>query len=107
MAKKRKLPPRIKHFFDVFCLNANKSRLHPFDYMRFNAFVTACHMGKSRLTDFDLIELLENEGFNREKAEYLADLYNSERDLMKSKYRKVVTLWRHEEHSLFYLYRGI
>ena len=102
--KSKTLPPRIKYFFDQFCLVANKRSLHPSDLRRFNTFITACHLGHSKLSDHELIGILEKEGFDWEEALYLADLYNRGRDLVKESHKKAVLLWKYKDFVIRHLY---
>lgn len=102
--KSKTLPPRIKYFFDQFCLAAKKSCLHPLDLRRFNTFIIACHLGRSKLSSYEIIGLLENEGFDQERALYLADLYNQGRDLVKKSHKKAVLLWKYKDFIIRHLY---
>lgn len=100
-----KFPPRIKYFFEQFCNAANKALLHPFDDIRFNAFITACHIGKSKLNSWDVARLLENEGFDNDHAESLGQRYRDGRELLKKNYNSAVLWWKEPEISARYLYR--
>lgn len=100
-----KLHPRAKSFFEDFCVNANKRTSNPFDDIRFNAFITACHIGRSPLTEWHVEQMLIAEGFDAEYARALAIQYAEGRELLKPKYRRAVHSWKNPEYRAMILFR--
>ena len=79
------LSPTVRESFVRFINAANKKSLHPFDWKRFYKFVRICHSRRARQTPSDIRTMLIRGHFTREKADYLADLYEHGRGLLDTR----------------------
>ena len=57
-ALKIKVPERTNYFLMQFVNSANKQTLHSLDWKKFYHFIHAAHVGQTRLTRSELIEIL-------------------------------------------------
>ncbi len=83
--KERALPPETLKRLTSFVMCANKRSLHPNDWQRFYRFVAFCHEHRIRLSEARLRLILSREGFCKEKAGYLADIYFHCREILTIK----------------------
>lgn len=81
----KKLPVCTKYFFDQFINAANTQVFHPLDWRRFYDFIYAAHKWRVKLSEGQLVTLLEDAGFDSEKAEEVAFVYEHGRSLLKRK----------------------
>lgn len=86
-----KLPAKAQQVFARFVGCANKRALHPRDWHRFYDFIWHCHGRRLKLGDDDVKRLLVTAGFRKDKARYIADVYEHGRELLRSRYA-----WRYE-----------
>jgi len=80
-----KVPERTNYFLMQFINSANKQALHSLDWIKFYHFIHAAHVGQTRLTRSELIEILSEQGFISEKANSLSDVYEHGRSLLANK----------------------
>lgn len=77
------LPPRANKFFNEFVVLANKNGLHPYDWERFYRFIYICSPRNIKLTRDDVKRLLILSGFSIQYADYLSDIFEHGRDLLR------------------------
>ena len=82
MTRSIKLPPRTNFYFQRFLSDANKSILHPLDWQRFDHFIWAAHVGRTKLYEYELSVLLYQNGFSKDYAEKIASVYEHGRSLL-------------------------
>jgi hypothetical protein len=82
-ALRPKLPKRTKYFFDQFAAAANITALHSRDWERYYHFIHVAHLGGARIIRDDLIRLLLEKHFSPDDAEYLVDVYEHGRTLLR------------------------
>jgi len=85
MKPKKQLPERTKYFFDQFVNAANKQILHPLDWKRFYVFIQSAHEGRTKLTPGELEQLLAKNGFPKDTASTLSNVYFHGRKLLESR----------------------
>lgn len=81
----KRLPVCTKYFFDQFIHAANKQVLHPLDWKRFYDLIYVAHKWRTKLSEGQLMKLLEDAGFDSEMANELANVYEHGRSLLKRK----------------------
>ena len=79
------LPAETNKRLMSFIVCANKSALHPYDWARFYKLISFCHSHRVKLSEGRLRHILIKEGFDSEKAAYLADIYCHGRNILASR----------------------
>lgn len=77
------LSPKLQPLFDQFIAHANKLGLHPYDWDRFYAYLCASHRLQSKLSGFEVKELLLAQGFPEHVALDLSSVYDHGRAIIR------------------------
>lgn len=83
--KYRGLPPKATEALKDFTFLANKTSLHLLDWQRVYTFVRVCHATRVNPEKGLIRGMLSKEGFDDNKAEYIADIISHLLDFMKYK----------------------
>ena len=80
---KNVLPDKAAGKLTRYLAISGASLTHPRDTERFYLFVIHCHRYRIKLTPFEFKTLLINAGCQKDRSEYLADIYQRGRELLK------------------------
>ena len=80
----RTLPERTDSFYRSFVNLANKNVPHPLDRERFYHFIIAAHQGRTKLSHWDVLEMLIRDGFEEEDSKAFAEKYKIGRDVLQA-----------------------
>jgi len=78
-----KLSPKLQLVFDQFIAHANKLDLHPYDWDRFYNYLCASHRLRSKLSGFEVKELLIGQGFPEHVASDISSVYDHGRAIIR------------------------
>jgi hypothetical protein len=79
---KPKIPERTNYFLTQF---TNRKAFHQLDMEHFYHFIHAAHIGRTKLSKCDLIQVLIDRGYTQEESKWLGDIYFHGRAILANK----------------------